>query len=66
TVLSPDYSADFESVKEDPEEEPSEEELSALVDSPPAGLYMDLPSEVDKDEDPSTPPSPTSHHHIMA
>ncbi|GKB07779.1 putative reverse transcriptase domain-containing protein [Tanacetum coccineum] len=45
TVLSLDYSTDFESVEEDPEEE-----LSALADSPPAGLYIDLPSEVDEDE----------------
>ncbi|GJW69527.1 putative reverse transcriptase domain-containing protein [Tanacetum coccineum] len=53
TVLSPDYSADFEPVKEDPKEDPKEEpseeeeeeELSALADSPPARLYIDLPSE---------------------
>ncbi|GKG65651.1 hypothetical protein Tco_0685313, partial [Tanacetum coccineum] len=50
TVLSLDYSTDFESVEEDPEEEPSKEELSTLADSPPAGLYIDLPSEVDEDE----------------
>ncbi|GKF58123.1 hypothetical protein Tco_0171660 [Tanacetum coccineum] len=52
TVLSPDYSADFEPVEEDPEEDPKEEpskeeeeELSALADSLPARLYIDLPSE---------------------
>ncbi|GKB86399.1 hypothetical protein Tco_0958671, partial [Tanacetum coccineum] len=54
-----DYSSDFKPVEEDPEEdleedaeenpeeEPSEEEeeLSTLANSPPAGLYIDLPSE---------------------
>ncbi|GJW49578.1 hypothetical protein Tco_0090929 [Tanacetum coccineum] len=72
TALSLDYSADSESAeedpKEDPKEEPSEEEkkeLSALADSPPTGLYIDLPSKVEEDEVPSTPPSPTSHHHII-
>ncbi|GJX76203.1 hypothetical protein Tco_0323014, partial [Tanacetum coccineum] len=58
-VLSPDYLADFEPVEEDleedhgedheedPKEDPSEEEdeLSAPTDSPPARLYIDLPSE---------------------
>ncbi|GJU48511.1 hypothetical protein Tco_1218066 [Tanacetum coccineum] len=54
-LLSPDYVADSEpskeeELKEDPEddlkEEPSEEEeLSASADSPPARLYIDLPSE---------------------
>nr|GEW78631.1 reverse transcriptase domain-containing protein [Tanacetum cinerariifolium] len=73
-ALSPDYSADSklaeedpeEGHEEDPEEEPSkeEEELSALTDSPPARLYIDLPSEVEEYEVPSTP-SPTSPHHII-
>ncbi|GJV35096.1 hypothetical protein Tco_1407573 [Tanacetum coccineum] len=48
TALLPDYSADSEPFEEDPEEEPSkeeEEELSASADSPPAGLYIELPSE---------------------
>ncbi|GJW64649.1 hypothetical protein Tco_0116533 [Tanacetum coccineum] len=59
-----DYSSDFKPVEEDPEEdleedaeenpeeEPSEEEeeLSTLANSPPAGLYIDLPSEVEEDE----------------
>ncbi|GKG07433.1 hypothetical protein Tco_0330402, partial [Tanacetum coccineum] len=59
-----------EDPKEDPEEDPKEdlekepfgeeeEELSTLADSPPAGLYIDLPSEVEEDEVHSTPPSPT-------
>ncbi|GJV57624.1 hypothetical protein Tco_1458629 [Tanacetum coccineum] len=71
TAFSPDYSTDSKPAekdpKEDPEEEPSkeEEELSALTDSPPTRLYIDLPSEVEEDEVPSTPPSPTSHHHII-
>ncbi|GKD37532.1 hypothetical protein Tco_1257739, partial [Tanacetum coccineum] len=54
TALLPDYSADSEpfeeDLEEDPEEEPSEEEeeeLSAFADSPPTGLYIDLPSEVE-------------------
>ncbi|GJX13557.1 hypothetical protein Tco_0205315 [Tanacetum coccineum] len=57
-----------EDPKEDLEKEPSgeeEEELSTSADSPPAGLYIDLPSEVEEDEVHSTPPSPTSHHHII-
>ncbi|GKE75272.1 hypothetical protein Tco_1537313, partial [Tanacetum coccineum] len=76
TALLSDYLTDFEPAKEDPnedpeddlEEEPSEkeeEELSAPADSPPVGLYIDLPSEVEEDEVPSTPPLPTSHHHII-
>ncbi|GJS03804.1 hypothetical protein Tco_0320312 [Tanacetum coccineum] len=55
-----------EDPEEDPKEEPSEEEeLSALADSPPVGLYIDLPSKVEGDEVSSTPPSPTSHQHII-
>ncbi|GJV48163.1 putative reverse transcriptase domain-containing protein [Tanacetum coccineum] len=70
TTLSPDYSADSEPVEGDPEEHPEEdleeeEELSALADSSLAGLYIDLPSKVEEDEVPFTPPSPTSHHHII-
>ncbi|GKB58144.1 hypothetical protein Tco_0914330 [Tanacetum coccineum] len=52
-TLSLDYSADSELAEEDPEEEPSEEEeeeRSAPTDSPSAGLYIDLPSEVEEDE----------------
>ncbi|GKB11437.1 hypothetical protein Tco_0845360, partial [Tanacetum coccineum] len=66
------YSADSkpagEDPDEDPEEEPSEEEeeeLSALADSPPAGLYINLPSEVEEDEVPSTPPPPRSPHIVV-
>nr|GEV00322.1 putative reverse transcriptase domain-containing protein [Tanacetum cinerariifolium] len=79
TTLLPDYSADpdlveentkedpKEDLEEDPKEEPSkeEEEVSAPADSSPAGLYIDLPYEIDEDEILSTPPSPTSHHHII-
>ncbi|GKC75658.1 hypothetical protein Tco_1126432, partial [Tanacetum coccineum] len=73
TTLSLDYSADSEPVEEDPEDDPEEEpseeeeeeELSVLTDSPPARLYIDLPSEVEEDKVPSTPPLPTSHHHII-
>ncbi|GJU38698.1 hypothetical protein Tco_1191655 [Tanacetum coccineum] len=74
TTLLLDYSVDSEPVEEDPkedpeedlEEEPSEEEeLSAPANSPPAKLYINLPSEVEDDELPSTPPSPTSYHHII-
>ncbi|GKG29408.1 hypothetical protein Tco_0416773, partial [Tanacetum coccineum] len=56
-----------EDPEEDLEEEPSEkeEELSAPADSSPAGLYIDLPSEVEEDGVPFTPPSSTSHHHII-
>ncbi|GKF72549.1 hypothetical protein Tco_0208663, partial [Tanacetum coccineum] len=50
--------------KEEPFEE-EEEKLSAPADSLPAGLYIDLPSEAEEDEVSSTPPSPTSHHHII-
>ncbi|GJS26879.1 retrovirus-related pol polyprotein from transposon TNT 1-94 [Tanacetum coccineum] len=56
--LSPVHALVWASVKE-------EEELSAPADSPPVGLYIDLPSEVEEDEVPSTPPLPTSHHHII-
>nr|GEU92303.1 hypothetical protein [Tanacetum cinerariifolium] len=70
TDLSSDYSADSEPIeedlKEDPKEVPSqEEELSALADSLPARLYIDLLSEVKEEEVPSTPPSPTSHHYMI-
>nr|GEU49213.1 putative reverse transcriptase domain-containing protein [Tanacetum cinerariifolium] len=65
TTLSPDYSADSKPVEEDPKEDPEEEELSAPINSSPAGLYIDLPSEIEEDEVPPTPPSPTSHHHII-
>ncbi|GJX64942.1 hypothetical protein Tco_0299285 [Tanacetum coccineum] len=59
-----------EDPEEDPEEEPSEEEeeeekLSAPANSPPARLYIDLPSEVEEDEVPSTPPSLISPHYII-
>ncbi|GJX30728.1 hypothetical protein Tco_0240583 [Tanacetum coccineum] len=56
-----------EDPEEDPGEDPSkeeEEELLALPDSPTAGIYIDLPFDVEEDEVPSTPPSPTSYHHI--
>ncbi|GJZ89275.1 hypothetical protein Tco_0661057, partial [Tanacetum coccineum] len=62
TALLPDYSADSEPFKEDLEEEPSEEEeeeLSASADSPPAGLYIDLPSE-GTDVCPTSDPLPSS------
>ncbi|GJU08754.1 hypothetical protein Tco_1125184 [Tanacetum coccineum] len=63
TTLTLDYSVDSEPVEEDPEEdleddpeeeqsEEEEEELSVLTNSPPAGLYIDLPSEVEEDETP--------------
>nr|GEX86304.1 hypothetical protein [Tanacetum cinerariifolium] len=72
TALSPDYSTDSEPAKEDLEEDlkeesfkEEEEELSTLVDSLPARLYIDLPSEVEEEVVPSTPPSPTSHHYII-
>ncbi|GKG14213.1 hypothetical protein Tco_0353813, partial [Tanacetum coccineum] len=79
TSLSPDYVAESEPSKEeeekdfeedpeeDLEEEPSEEEeeLSASADSSPAGLYINLPSEVEEDEVPFTSPSSTSHYHII-
>ncbi|GKE21820.1 hypothetical protein Tco_1433332, partial [Tanacetum coccineum] len=67
TTLSLDYSADSEPVEEDPEEDPEddpeeepseeeeEEELSVSTDSPPAGLYIDLPSEVEEDKTPLPP-----------
>ncbi|GKC75673.1 hypothetical protein Tco_1126447 [Tanacetum coccineum] len=64
TALLLDYSVDSEPVEEDPEvdpeEEPSEkeEELLALADSPPAGLYIDLPSETSLVAAPT--PSPLS------
>nr|GEY45416.1 hypothetical protein [Tanacetum cinerariifolium] len=60
-----------EDLEEDPEEdleqEPSEEEkeLSTPADSPPAGLYIDLPFKVEEDKVPSSPPSPTSHRNII-
>ncbi|GJU24469.1 putative reverse transcriptase domain-containing protein [Tanacetum coccineum] len=70
TTLSPDYSADSEPFEEDPEVDPKEEpsekkdELLALADSPPARLYIDLPSEVEEDEgtnvDPTSNPLPSS------
>ncbi|GKA56584.1 hypothetical protein Tco_0755656 [Tanacetum coccineum] len=71
TILSPDYSTDSEPVEEDPEEDIEEkpfeeEEFLALADSSPARLYIDLPSEVEEDDVPSTPPSPTSSHHIIS
>nr|GEW19757.1 retrotransposon protein, putative, Ty1-copia subclass [Tanacetum cinerariifolium] len=69
TVLSSDYSTDFMPVKEDlekdPEEDPKEkpseeeEELSASVVSPPARLYIDLPSE-GTDVGPISDPLPLS------
>ncbi|GKC76284.1 hypothetical protein Tco_1127058 [Tanacetum coccineum] len=71
TILSPDYSTDSEPVEEDPEEdleeEPfeEEEEFLALADSSPTRLYIDLPSEVEEDDVPSTPPSPTSSYYII-
>ncbi|GJU01339.1 hypothetical protein Tco_1111677 [Tanacetum coccineum] len=63
TALSLDYVAESEpseeeeekDLEEDLKEEPSEEEeeeLSAPADSSPAGLYIDLPSEVEEDETP--------------
>ncbi|GKC10663.1 putative reverse transcriptase domain-containing protein [Tanacetum coccineum] len=58
TTLLLDYSVNTE-----PEEEV--EELSTLTNSPPAKLYINLPSEVEEDELPSTPPSPTSYHYII-
>ncbi|GKC72694.1 hypothetical protein Tco_1118577 [Tanacetum coccineum] len=71
----PEYLAPSDDDLEPPEaqplpasEEPFEEEeekLSAPADSLPAGLYIDLPSEAEEDEVSSTPPSPTSHHHII-
>ncbi|GKE44426.1 hypothetical protein Tco_1471710 [Tanacetum coccineum] len=73
TTLSPNYLVYSEPVEEDPEEDPEEEpseeeeeeELLALADSPLTRLYTDLQSEVEEDEVSSTPPSPTSHHHII-
>ncbi|GJU33983.1 hypothetical protein Tco_1182337 [Tanacetum coccineum] len=62
TVLSPDYLVDSKPVEEDHEEYPAEEtskeeeELLTPADSPPDGLYIDLPSEVEEDDVPSTPP----------
>nr|GEW89109.1 putative Gag-Pol polyprotein [Tanacetum cinerariifolium] len=50
---------------EDPIKIIDHKELSAPAESLPAGLYIDLLSEVEEDEVPSTPPSPTSHHHII-